>query len=91
MQRMGLLRLAGFSAWMGVFLCGMLGHWVANAGAHDMVKHLAHADGEMVTSVAKDTDAKEELFQAFKVFGRDGSGCTSAVELSHVMPYWARS
>mmetsp|Transcript_100693 Transcript_100693/g.282187 ORF Transcript_100693/g.282187 Transcript_100693/m.282187 type:complete len:150 (-) Transcript_100693:89-538(-) len=33
----------------------------------------------------KDSDAEEELIEAFKVFDRDGNGFISAAELRHVM------
>merc|ERR1712146_835142 len=33
----------------------------------------------------KDTDAEEELVEAFKVSDRDGNGLISAAELRHVM------
>jgi calmodulin len=33
----------------------------------------------------KDTDAEEELIEAFKLFDRDGNGFISAAELRHVM------
>ena len=33
----------------------------------------------------KDTDQKEEMIEAFKVFDRDGNGFISKAELHHVM------
>ncbi len=38
--------------------------------------------------IAKCAAAEEELIEAFNIFDRYGNGFTSAVELSHVMPYW---
>merc|ERR1719375_927852 len=39
----------------------------------------------MMSKKMKDTDAEEEIKEAFKVFDKDGNGFISAAELRHVM------
>ena len=39
----------------------------------------------MMARKMKDTDAEEEISEAFRVFDKDGSGLISAAELRHVM------
>ena len=39
----------------------------------------------VVSSRVKDTDAEEDLYEAFRVFDRDGTGFISTAELEHVM------
>ena len=39
----------------------------------------------MMSHKMKDTDCEEEIFEAFRVFDKNGSGLISVAELRHVM------